>query len=242
MGGTKASLVSTVICAVFLIPVVAAAGAPLELTGDVLIQNNGPRTVLAYVQPDSGGVTHVLRLSAEKPFPRNPVSYRFSRAAVTIDSGLLTIMDDERRIAVIFALNEAPNPEVAALRHLRARRHDVSDDEPRLHQVVLLRGYWLGYRTLAPGQYLDTVKRDRKQAAEFCDASFSGDDCIDDGGTGGGGIGGAAALCDSGGRGSTQCSCSNSSGGSCSVTCGAGYFACCRFCSSSVPSCSCFTN
>ena len=61
-----------------------------------------------------------------------------------------------------------------------------------------------------------------------CDGDGSGEPCYSDWSLGGGGSG----RCDSGGPGATSCSIEGTvlgSGGSCSVTCQAGYYACCSY-------------
>ncbi|HEY0156851.1 MAG TPA: hypothetical protein VGF28_06105 [Thermoanaerobaculia bacterium] len=62
-----------------------------------------------------------------------------------------------------------------------------------------------------------------------CDGDGSSEPCYSDWSVGGGGGGG---RCDSGGPGATSCSIEAqvwSSGGSCSVSCGPGYYACCSY-------------
>jgi hypothetical protein len=62
-----------------------------------------------------------------------------------------------------------------------------------------------------------------------CDGGTGGEPCYSDWSLGGGGGGGG---CNSGGPGATACSIEATvlgSGGSCSVTCGPGYYACCSY-------------
>lgn len=196
-----------------LLPVVltlsALASEPVTFTGRVLIQNNGPRTVVAFIEPAGGRtISHVLRLTAEQPFPQNPISLQFEKAHVELFEDRYVITSAEQRLSVVFGVS---------------RRAFVRAPDQNL---VLLRGYWLSSRTMTPGHTLATVRRGAKIAAQFCDASY--DSCEDDGGTGSTGVG-ANPSCDSGGRGSVSCSCTSGSS-ACSTTCGSGYYACCSNC------------
>jgi hypothetical protein len=182
---------------------VTSAAEPLHLSGEVLIQNNGPRTVIAYVQTGPRVISHVLRVTAEEPFPQNPVSFHFQRAEITVEPDQIVIRNADGDISVIFAVTRA--------------RDDA-------HNLVVLSGYWLSQNVVGGDRTITSIRRARDIAAEWCDASVSGDDCLfdNDGGSGG-------TTCSSGGPGSTSCSCSHG-GTSCTVTCGSGYYACCKNC------------
>lgn len=221
--------------------IAVSAFAADTLTGRVLIQNAGPRTVLAFIETGDSGVTHVLRLSAEEPFPQNPVSYQFDRAHVELEAERFVITSAEQRMTVIFAVTPASRviakdladgvqPENAA------PRTDIGSAAE--HNAVLLRGYWLSSKTVPPGQSIATARRSPRIAALFCDATVSGDACEDMGGTGSPGTG-PGTSCSSGGPGAISCSCASGTTG-CSVTCGAGYYACCKDCYVlNGPSCKC---
>ena len=159
-----------------LLPLVFAASVfaaePVTLTGRVLIQNNGPQTVLAFIEPDDRGITHVLRLSAEEAFPQNPVAFTFDRAHVEIGPDRFVITSAEQRMSVIFAVTP---PADATAREIPA----VPDD------ALLLRGYWLSSRTVAPGRSIATIRRPPSIAALVCDAGVSGEPCDDMGETNG---------------------------------------------------------
>ena len=154
-----------------LVATSAFASEPVTLTGRVLIQNNGPRTVLAFIESGNDGITHVLRLSAEQPFPQNPVSFTFERAHVEIEPNRFVITSAEERMSVILAVTPdetAPPSELPATPE---------------HNAVRLHGYWLSSRTVAPGRSIVSVRRSPRIAALFCDATVSGDACDDMGGT-----------------------------------------------------------
>jgi hypothetical protein len=227
-----------------LIAASALASEPVTLTGRVLIQNAGPRTVLAFIESGDAGITHVLRLSAEEAFPQNPISWQFDRAHVEIEANRFVITSAAQRMSVIFAVTPpAPAVEKNLVEGVQpesaAPRTDLASAQE--HNVLLLRGYWLSSRSVAPGQSIATIKRPPKIAALFCDATVSGDVCEDMGGTGSTGTG-PATSCSSGGPGAIACSCTSGSSG-CTVTCGAGYYACCEDCYVlNGPSCRCVKN
>lgn len=198
---------------------VVAAPPPSHLYGEVLIQSNGPRTVLAFVAPQRGAEMQVFRITSEQPFPQNPVSLEMPKGQVTMEHDRTTFYDDGQKRIVVFALNEA---------HV--------DAPPAGIEQTVLRGFGIGRRNSgAPGLTIAAVRRDRNVVAEFCDASYSGADCMDDG-SGGYVGGGTGVTCESGGVGSTSCACS-SPNGSCSTSCGSGYYACCRGCDTNAPTC-----
>jgi hypothetical protein len=226
-----------------LIAASALASEPVTLTGRVLIQNAGPRTVLAFIETDGVG-THVLRLSAEEPFPQNPVSWQFDRAHVEIEADRFVITSSAQRISVIFAVTP-PSPAVTkslvegVQPESAAPRTDLASAPG--HNALLLRGHWLSWRSVESGQSIAMIQRSPKIAALFCDATVSGDACEDMGGTDTTGTG-PGTSCSSGGPGATFCSCTSGSS-ACSVTCGAGYYACCKDCYVlNGPSCKCVKN
>jgi hypothetical protein len=193
-----ASLVLSLLAAM---PALAAE----TLTGRVLIQNAGPRTVLAFIETGDDGITHVLRLSAEEPFPQNPVSFQFDRAHVEIETEHFVITSAEQRMRVIFAVTPGAG-----------------------HNATFLHGHWLSSKTIAAGPSIATIRRSPRLAALFCDA------CDDMGETG--------TSCTSGGPGAISCSCTIGTTG-CTVTCGAGYYACCKDCYIvNGPICKCVKN
>jgi hypothetical protein len=227
-----------------LVAASALASEPVTLTGRVLIQNAGPRTVLAFIESDDTGITHVLRLSAEEAFPQNPVSWQFDRAHVEIGADRFVITSAAQRMSVIFAVTlPAPAPAKGLVDGVQpesaAPRTDLASVPE--HNAVLLRGYWLSSRSVAPGQSIAAIKRSPKIAALFCDVSVSGDVCDDMGGTGATGTG-PATSCSSGGSDAISCSCTSGSTG-CTVTCGSGYYACCKDCYVlNGPNCRCVKN
>ena len=220
------------------------ASEPLTLTGRVLIQNAGPRTVLAFIEPSDSGVTHVLRLSAEEPFPQNPVSWQFERAHVEIDADRFVITSAVARVSVIFAVTSPSAPPVKEAIELVQPENALpaTDRIPAPEQnAILLRGHWLAWRGIEAGPSIASLKRSPRIASLFCDATVSGDACEDMGGTGTTGPG-PATSCSSGGPGAISCSCTAGSS-NCSVTCGSGYYACCKDCYIvNGPSCKCVRN
>jgi hypothetical protein len=201
-----------------------AAPSPIHLNGEVLIQNNGPRTVFAFVNPGRGADLQILRISADKPFPQNPVSLVMSKAQVTVEADRMTLYDGEAKVIVVFALHGV-----------------VVTEAPEGFEQIVLRGHWLGRLSGVRGLTIAALKRDRNVVAEFCDASHMWFDCQDDGGGGFGNGSGGGVSCQSGGRGASSCSCA-STAGNCSVTCNSGTYACCRNCDTNVPSCTCIAN
>jgi hypothetical protein len=200
-------------------------GVRLPLGGEVLIQNNGPNTIVAFVQPAGPeALLERVSITAAEPFA-NPMALHLLQGSVETQPTFITIRNEPRRMEIVFALAEAEVP--------------VAREG---YEQTVLRGYWLGYRLGVEGHTLASVKRDPKVVSLFCDASIPGDDCMDDGDTGtGGGGGGGGSLCSSGGRGATSCSCS-SGGTLCSVSCGSGSYACCRNCDTLNPTCICLSN
>lgn len=170
---------------------VVAAPPPTFLYGEVLIQNNGPRTVLAFVAPQRGAEMQIFRITSEQPFPQNPVSLEMPKGQVTIEHDRTTFYDDSQKRIVIFALDGAR-----------------VDAPPAGIEQIVLRGFGIAQRNAGKRDVVD-------------------DDIV----TGGG-------PCQSGGIGSTSCACS-SRDGSCSTTCGTGYYACCRGCDTNAPTCQC---
>lgn len=229
----------------FLTAVLSATLAAQEVeqfTGEVLIQNSGPRTVLAFIQSDATGVSQVIRLSAEQPFPQNPISFHFQRASIQLGARQVIINSQTEPMNVIFAVTDLERPEEGIQRQPASRDCVRDSTVASQSHVLTLRGYWLGRHSMAPGRAIGSLRRPAEIAVQFCDASVSAEDCLDnngDPGTGGGGSGGAV-TCSSGGPGSTACSCG---GGGCSVSCGAGYYACCKDCDVLNGShCSCVRN
>ena len=102
----------------------AASAEPVRMTGEVLIQNNGPKTVLAFIQPNSGGVSQVLRLTAQEPFPQNPVAFHFDDAEVVLDADHAAIVSRSSDVTIVFALSEPMNPEPAAASDLLPTRDE----------------------------------------------------------------------------------------------------------------------
>jgi hypothetical protein len=200
-------------------------GVRIPLGGEVLIQNNGPNTVVAFVQPQApGALLERVSITAAVPFS-TPMDLHLREGSVETQPSFITIRNVPRRLEIVFALVEAAVP---------AAREG--------YEQTVLRGYWLGYRLGVEGHTIASVKRDPKVISLFCDASIPGDDCMNDGGTGtGGGGGGGGALCSSGGPGASSCSCS-SGGTLCSVSCSSGSYACCRNCDTLNPTCICLSN
>ncbi|HEY0144182.1 MAG TPA: hypothetical protein VGF48_25065 [Thermoanaerobaculia bacterium] len=106
------------------------AAPPTHVTGKVLIQSNGPGTVLAVVDTGGGADMQILRITADKPFPQSPVSLRMPKAQVTLEADRTTIYDGAGKMIVVFALHEA-----------------TVDEPPGGFQQFVLRGHWLGWRT-----------------------------------------------------------------------------------------------
>jgi hypothetical protein len=211
------------------------AAEALHLSGEVLIQNNGPRTVVAYVQPNGGGVSHVFRVSAEEPFPQNPVSFHFEQAAVIAGAGRITVLDGAGRIAIVLAVAGLPEDRPVRESPRIAERGTSSMDRLARRNVTILRGYEVGSRTVPPGYLIAAVQRSPETAAQFCTASIFGDECTAADGNAQTNSPPGGGICNSGGHGSTQCSATNGSH-ECSVTCAAGYYACCKY---EGPTCSC---
>ena len=225
----RARLISLAV--LIVLPIVAAASQLLVLEGEVLIQHDGPRAIQAFIQPDSTGITHVLRLSAEEGFVQNPLSFHLVHGKAIVREDRVTILDENGKLAVVFALFEAPDVHVDIDEPRLGRARLASGpDRAILRDAIVLRGYGLSIQKITPGQYIATVKRSREVAASNCLG------CVENPDPGGGGLGGSG--CDSGGTGSTSCSCSGGVG-SCSTTCSAGYYACCKGCTNNNPSCTC---
>ena len=215
-----------------IVPILGSASHPLVLNGEILIQNDGSRAVQAFVQPDSTGITHVVRLSAEGEFAQNPLSFHLARGRAIVRDSRVTIVDDDGKLAVVFALLEAPDVHVDIDEPRMARQKLVGGaDRAVLRDATVLRGYGLAIQKITPGQYIATVRRPREVASSQCIGCVENPDP-------GGGSGNGASGCDSGGTGSTSCSCSGGVG-SCSTSCSAGYYACCKGCSNNNPTCSC---
>lgn len=214
-----------------IVPILGSASHPLVLNGEILIQNDGSRAVEAFIQPDSTGITHVVRLSAEGEFAQNPLSFHLARGRAIVRDSRVTIVDDDGKLAIVFALLEAPDVHVDIDEPRMAREKLVGGaDRAVLRDATVLRGYGLTIQKITPGQYIAMVKRQREVASSQCLG------CVENPDPGDGGAG--ASGCDSGGIGSTQCSCSGGVG-QCSTTCSGGYYACCKNCTRNSPTCSC---
>jgi hypothetical protein len=213
------------------------ASASQFFTGEVLIQNDGPNMILAHVQDSTGTIVQEFRLVAERPFPQNPVWFRFQNGEVTADADRITILDHDGSAAVVFALledanakPERPNRDAGTMRN---------GDRYSQRNVMVLHGYEIGHNTVDPGYSLQDVLREPEEAVSRC----IGEVC------GGGALGESfraqsiktnsppgGTNCNSGGQGSTSCSI-DAGTASCSVTCSANYYACCNFVG---PACRCF--
>jgi hypothetical protein len=153
-----------------LIATASPASQPVTLDGRVLIQNNGPRTVLAFIEPGTEGITHVLRLTAEETLPQNPTSFYFEDGHVELLEDRFVITSAAQRMSVIFAVTTVPLD--------REKRGPIASVHPEiaepaaapLHHALLLRGYWLSSRTVEGGRPIATVRRPGRIAALFCDA------------------------------------------------------------------------
>jgi hypothetical protein len=133
---------------------------PVPGSGAVLIQNNGPNTVVAFIQPDGTGMKlQMLSIAAREPFEQNPVSLYVANGTVSRHDSFITISDAVRRLEIIFALSEAT----------------VLPPVDGYTQTVL-RGYSLGYRLGIEGHTIESVKRDPVIAAALCDLSLTGED------------------------------------------------------------------
>jgi len=214
-----------------------AASASQVFSGEVLIQNDGPNMILAHVQDSAGTIVQEFRIVAERPFPQNPVWFRFPRAEVTADADRITIVDRDGRASVIFAILEdaIAKPERADRDAGTVRNGGHSMQR----NVLTLRGYEIGHNAVDPGYSLQDVLRAPDEAVSLC----IGEVC------GGGALGESlrsqhietnsppgGANCNSGGAGSTSCSIDNGAA-SCSVTCAGHYYACCNYVG---PACRCF--
>lgn len=199
------------------------AASPAVFAGQVLVQNNGPRTMMVFFQRRNAPITRVLRLASETPFPITTLT--FDRATVSVEGGQAVITDADAPRSLVLALDGTDIPE-------------FPDD----FEVTVLRGYGLTSKRITDRRTIRDVTRAPRVAAEdfWCDASFYS--CDDIGGTDGGyGAGGRNyPSCDAGGAGATSCSCTGG-GQTCSISCGSGYFACCRECYSfgRTPECLC---
>ena len=122
-----------------------AAGKETEfLAGEVLIRNDGPRTVIAFVQPEGGGTPREMRVVSEEPFPEGTIAYHFDRAEVFFEEGRISILDTAGRAAVVFAVRDyASRPRVD-----RVRDRVPSFTRYAPENVIALRGFEVGDRTV----------------------------------------------------------------------------------------------
>jgi hypothetical protein len=128
----------------------------------VLIQNDGPNMILAHVQDSTGTIVQEFRLVAERPFPQNPVWFRFQHGEVTADADRITILDHDGGAAVVFAVLEDATAKPERPRTVR------NGDRYSQRNVLVLHGYEVGHNTVDPGYTLQDVLRAPDEAVSLC--------------------------------------------------------------------------
>lgn len=208
---TWSRALSAVAAAVFLSACVFASTPRHATEDDVVVRGSGViRTaptgevvisIHSFAHSDSvaGEVDHEFRFWSEAPLPRFDVGFRAASVEYRGDQLTLTIAD--RQTYYGFVVDGAQNAATAV---------------PGGFGGATFVGYGLNHSNRRGASRI--VEGDGSVTIE----SIFYPDYGDGTGTGSGG------SCDSGGVGSTSCTATNSSSGArCSVSCGAGYYACC---------------
>jgi hypothetical protein len=180
------------------------------LAGKTVIKTYGERMVGIAVYDPRDSRIHLFRLWTNEA-PAAALNIVLENASVEYRGAELVVMSGEPRSFYVFGTAET-----------RFTAPRAPAGYSGLHTI----GYGLNHeiRAAAP------ARTGRVRATEECSDPFL---CPFDQDPGGGGSGGGS--CQSGGPGSTSCTV-NSSSGSCSVSCSAGYYACCNF---DPPRCNC---
>jgi len=177
-------------------------------TGDVLLRTNGTRilvmvdTILDRSVPPDGLVDQWFVLETGEPSV--PMSAHLADALLVHSAGVLRITTAEQRFEFVVAGDTRNVPTPNGLEAITTRAVGIGLSHNK------------GQTTISIAQQLDRAGR----ISTDCEACGVLDPDPGPGGSGG-------AACGSGGPGSTSCSVT-SGGNSCSVSCAAGYYACCN--------------
>lgn len=226
------------VCVAFLLaPLLVSASQEFHVSGKVLLQSNGPNMVVAFVEPDERGITHVVHVRSATPLAVGAISTVFERAEVIGRDRRFEIVDLNSGNTIVFTVDARGAG--ASARDLPRPRQGRRATEGDARPLVMV-GYEVGYHVMPPGRLIASVQRHPAVAAEQCTPWLGGDDCA-----AGPVISTQSArepvalgpgTCDGGGPGATSCSITSIEGRSCEVTCGTGYYACCKYAG---PSCRC---
>lgn len=207
-----------------------------SLRGDAAIEAYGTRAVLVYVDTNrDNSFDHVFRLQIEGTKPeRVDADVKLDReTSSTIPPTLMPGLSYVGNASVEFAPGYVRVVAGGEAIELFVEGTQSAAWNPAGARVWRRAGYGLIHEVRETGIAVKKSGRERSITAEYCDASS---DC-DPGDTDGGGTWtNGGTLCDAGGPGSTSCSVSNG-GGTCTSTCGVGYYACCMY--GAPPKCRC---
>jgi hypothetical protein len=219
------------------------AGEVKSLSGAVAVESVGERQIMIAVdtvnegRPLDGLVDHLFRFVAEEPLAE-PVSLRIAHGHLEERGGVLRLGSSEEGRLLLLSLRTGP---AAGRRPGRpGRDHDGEARLREAYRLAFTGGIELASYFNVPDLRLDDFVADPEGGFQ---ATFlpeetgdvpGGDVDHDDGGSGGGG----GTSCTAGGTGATSCSITCNHYG-CSVSCGSGYYACCKCGTLSLPSCTC---